>query len=113
MAIKQDAWERIEQNQKEKLGKGKQYEEWQERREFLLREQLSTEQGREFFYEYVANANALHLEPYTGSSDTYMRCGYQRWPRELLESAKRISFKNYQKMEAEARMREDARKNEE
>jgi hypothetical protein len=110
MKVKHNAMEQIDKVLEERAGGTTAQQEWMERRDHLLRDQLSTEKGREFFWEFVANSRALGMEPYTGSADTYMRLGYQRWPKELLKSAKTISFTSYQKMEAEARVREDARK---
>jgi hypothetical protein len=113
MAIKGDAWERIEEKLKEQHGGSTRLKDRMERREHLMRKMLETENGREFFWEFVACATALGMKTYTGNADTYYILGMRRNAEELIESAKRTSLSLYHKMEAEAMAREEARQKEE
>jgi len=108
MAIKSDAWERIEEKLRGEQPKSD-LDERLERRSFLLRKQMETADGREFFWEFVVCAPALGMKAYTGNADTYYILGMRRNAEALIESAKRTSLSLYQKMEAEAFMREEAR----
>ena len=113
MAIKQDAYQRIEDKLKKQAGGNDAHKALMERREHLLRKQMGTPDGREFFHEFVANSSVLAQEPYTGNADSYYILGMQKTARDLMLSAKRTSLKLCHKMEAEAQMRDEARNKEE
>jgi len=113
MAIKQDAYARIEAKLKKQAGGDDAHKALLERREHLLRKQMGTADGREFLYEFVANSAMLSVEPYTGNADCYYILGEQATARKLLLSAKRTSLKLYHKMEAEGQQRDEARNKEE
>lgn len=108
MAIKQDAWERIQQKLDDSYGETQ--EDRNARREHLMRKQMETEDGREFLWEFVACAQALRMKPYTGNSDCYYILGMRAWPEGLLSDAKRSSLNLYHKMESEAMQREETRR---
>ena len=113
MAIKQEAYQRIEDKLKKQAGGNDAHKALLERREHLLRKQMGTPDGREFFHEFVANSAILSVEPYTGNADCYYILGEQSTARKLLLSAKRTSLKLCHKMEAEAQQRNEARIKEE
>lgn len=113
MAIKPEAYARIEEKLKKRAGGDDAHKAMMERREHLLRKQMETPEGREFFHEFVAHSSVLDIEPYTGNADSYYILGMQRTASRLLLSAKRTSLRLYHKMEAEAQQREEARNKEE
>lgn len=113
MAIKQDAYQRIEDKLKKQAGGNDAHRDLMERREHLLRKQMDTPDGREFFWEFVANSAVLNQEPYTGNADSYYILGMQRSARDLILSARRTSLNLCHKMEAEAQVRDEARNKEE
>ena len=102
MTIKADASERINEKIRALHGGDDAMKRRVERRAYLLREQLTTSEGREFFWEFVANAKALSMKAYTGNADCYYILGLRATPEELLRAAKQVDFKLYQKMEYEA-----------
>lgn len=109
MAIKPEAWERIEEKLKRDVGGDDAVKARVERREHLLRKQMETVDGREFLWEFVANAQALKMNAYTGNADCYYILGLRRNAEALLESAKRTSLTLYHKMESEAAQREESK----
>ena len=107
MAIKPEAWERIEEKRQRGVGGEEAVKQRLERREHLLRKQMESEDGREFLWEFVADARSLRMNAYTGNADCYYILGLKRNAEALLESAKRTSLSLYHKMEAEAQQREE------
>lgn len=68
-------------------------------------ERLTAEQGRWIFYDLIANARALRMNPMTGNSNTFFRLGVQAWAREMLDRAKDLNIGLVHKMELEALVR--------
>ncbi len=107
MKIKADAYERIQKKRDAQVGGDEAIKQRLERREHLLRKQMESEDGREFLWEFVADARSLRMNAYTGNADCYYILGLKRNAEALLESAKRTSLSLYHKMEAEAQQREE------
>jgi len=70
---------------------------------------LTAIEGRELYWEVMAQCEALEADPFTGNSQTYYNLGLQVHPRFMQSLAKNISIELFHKMEREA----ITRKNEE
>jgi CCR4-NOT transcriptional regulation complex NOT5 subunit len=67
---------------------------------------LSAEEGRELYWDVMAQGRALEADPFTGNSQTYYNLGLQRHPRYLVSLAKDISIELFHAMEREAIVRQ-------
>jgi len=72
----------------------------------LLRgERLNGEEGRQIFWDLIANSPVLQVDPMTGNSQTYYILGMQAWPKSILKKAENIDFALVQKAGLEAHIR--------
>lgn len=66
----------------------------------LLRKILKLPEGREFISTFF-DMSYMHLDPYTGNSDTSYICGLQRAARELAVHCQHADIEMYQLMQRE------------
>lgn len=71
-------------------------------KKLLTGAQLSGEEGRELFYEWIADLPMLKVNPFTGNSQTYFILGCQQRPKQLLQLIEEEFFEEFVKMKREA-----------
>jgi len=71
-------------------------------RKLLSGEPIGARDGREFFWELVANAEAMSRDPMTGNAKTYFNLGERKWATHLLDIAMEVNIDLFQKMQKEA-----------
>lgn len=75
-------------------------------RRFELMEQLLSEPwGRELFYDMIVDAGVLKQNPMTGNSQSFYIMGLQKVAKDNMDWVKEFHFKQWIKMEQEARNR--------
>lgn len=77
----------------------------------LTGQQLTAEEGRELWYEWICNSRILQVDAMTGNASTYHRLGQQQWPKDMIRFLKDMNIDLFHKMEKEA-MRRNKKKEE-
>ena len=71
----------------------------------LAGEPIDAEDGREFFWEFMANSRIMRTTMMTGNAQTYYLLGQKKWAEDALAEAEDVNFDLFLKMRKEAHIR--------